>query len=778
MGNLIESISKYRLLILLCLCVLLIIVAVIVLRALISAIGKYISDKQSVANKGVLREKDFSVSQGHEKNQVLRQFIVPEGGIDPAPNGYMIINDGGKDAFVRTMTISSMPKRIKFADTLAPLLNYPDVTASIRLLPVPVEKMRHKIERQIEIVEAEAIASEGETNRVRKLQSQFREWSTWAEELEEEEESFFDVGFIFTFVADSVSALNKKTDDFRSKAHLKGLEVSNCFGVQAEAFLENMPFNGHNSVISKYITSSAICYHPFNSKAASALFNYTSSSFSHKKGVPLGRNMGTFEPFFYDLFDPSHFGFTLLIFGKTNSGKSATIKMLAERMVLLGIRFVAIDTQQRKGTSEGEYATLAVVVGGVNYKISASSGEILNPFEVQESVVYIKENASSGYERRTLELAAAIPQKVAILRTMMQTSSSMKDKRVELDAVMEANLDDILTSIVKELYEERGIKDGDADSLYTFGTVVSGAKLQSGVIPKELPAVTDYYKKLLIKSRQNTNPDMERCYRLLQVAHKEYVRELYYAPESLVFFTREEYQALDYDADNSNIKLYYREDIDDYEEVVVIKGIRPYFDGQSTVAINHKCPFTNLDISLLSEEEKVVAQAIALDVMTEQFIKKNSEQLSSSDHIVGICDESHDFFKHSYARKSLENTVRTVRKRNAGMIFGSQTVREFEAYEETRAILSQAATKMVFKQDEKVSYLEDVLNITASQASRIVNELGSARNDDFSGRNKGEMCVIDGNDVAFCKVDYLRKTEYLSVETDAAAVMKKIGNAS
>ena len=82
---------------------------------------------------------------------------------------------------------------------------------------------------------------------------------------------------------------------------------------------------------------------------------------------------------------------------------------------------------------------------------------------------------------------------------------------------------------------------------------------------------------------------------------------------------------------------------------------------------------------------------------------------------------------------------------------------------------------MVFKQDvEELEELTKPLNITENQARIIRDRLGVSVNQDDpeeASRHRGEMCVIDNGRVVFVKVDYLRKTESLSVETDASTVI-------
>ena len=44
-----------------------------------------------------------------DKNKAMRQVVAPNG-VDPNINSYLILNDGGKDVYVRCFSIVAMPK--------------------------------------------------------------------------------------------------------------------------------------------------------------------------------------------------------------------------------------------------------------------------------------------------------------------------------------------------------------------------------------------------------------------------------------------------------------------------------------------------------------------------------------------------------------------------------------------------------------------------------------------------------------------------------------------
>lgn len=771
MLRLFRNLAPYRGLFLFTSELILVAVLIILAKALYKKLKNEYEESKKYENQPLLKHEYKADLSEVERQNVIRQMIAADG-VDANPNTYMSVSDGGREVYVRSVTISKLPKKVRFAETLKPLLNFPNCTSTAFVEPVDVSEISRKLDRQINILESEQIVNKDNPNRVRKLYQQEAETTRWASEVEMGDKKFFYCGFLFTFFADSVEELNKITDSFRSAALNKKMDISNCYAVQGEAYLSGMPLNRRQFNFFSKIGSDAVKMHLMDQESVSVILNYTTDYFTHKKGIPLGRNLFTQMPFVFDIYDPSHDGFTVVICGKTNSGKSATIKMMEERYIPLGYRFVSIDSQTRKGTSEGEYSSVTEINGGVNFQISSKNGNILNIFDVQESTAFVKESANSGHEIRTLDLNGSITEMVYNLRSMMQIGANDKDR--ELDAVMDSDIDSILRKVVKELFLERGIVHGNADSLYEEGAVVRDGLLQSGYVHKKLPTMTDFFKKVLQYKWANRDLALVGAYKLITNTLCEYVRELYYCESDYLFFTKEEYDSMPKDPEHPEQRLFLN-DNDRYVPVTALLGIRPYFDGQSTLNITRDCPVTNIDISQLTELERKVAREIAVRFVNERFVKKNSEKLDGSDKLVVIIDEAHENFEYEYGRKIFANMVRTARKRNVGCIFSTQTVAEFIRYDETADILRQAAVKMVFKQDgQDQDLLIKTLNITSSQARIITNQIGvvTDKSDPHARtRHRGEMCVIDGEDVLFVKVDYLKSVEKLAVETDASAVI-------
>lgn len=768
------EIAKYRTLFVAALDVLIIVATLIIGVSVVKKVMAMYKEYNSTESKESLRNMDYSKTPRSRRASIIRHVIAADG-VDPGPNGYMVINDSGQDVYLRSFTITKLPKRTVFANTFAGLFDFPGCTSSVFVEPITEAEMIRRLDRQINILESEYISASGNVNRQRKLGLQQSETESWSRALETGNNSFYNVGFLFTIYADDIVSLNKQSDAFRALALAKGMDISNCFAVQPEAYLSNAPLCRKVSINTKLIKADAIKTHQMDKYSLSTVYNYTESSFSHKYGIPLGRDMFTKKPFVFDVYDGSHDGFTILVFGKTGSGKSATIKIMCCRYRVQGYRFVCIDSQARKGTGEGEYATCAELMNGVNFQISAASNNILNLFDVQESKKFVKDSASSGHEVLTLELTEKIIQCVNSIITMVQGSNE------RFDGTTSTYMNRIVTDTVTAVYDEYGIKNGEPDSLYEAGQVIENGQLTSGKVRKKLPVFSDFYKKLLIANRDNDDAELAKTYRILLFALKDYVREVYYTANSVHFLTKDEYENLplveqEVLRDNKRVIRKVRVWVNeqgDHENVYQIHGIRPYYDGQSTLRVSQECAFTNIDISQLTESEKVVAREIALGFVNENYIKKNSENLSNANKLLCIFDEAHENFVYEYARKTLSNIVRTARKRNVAILFSTQTVKEYDRYPETQDILKQAAVKLIAKQDyQDMEYLMDALNLTESQANYIVTNLGGNMDTDTKNLHRGEMCLVDGNKVAFIKVDYIRKTEALAVETDSAEIEK------
>ena len=530
-------------------------------------------------------------------------------------------------------------------------------------------------------------------------------------------------------------------------------EYDQCYGVQPEAFLSGMPLNKRVDAGIGPVRTAGLKRHTMDKLSLCSIFNHAQTDFIHENGVILGRNMSNWKPVAYDCYDASHNGYNVVFCGMTGTGKSATMKILASRYISKnGYRFVAIDSQARG--SRGEYSMMADVQCGVNYQVSVGSPVILNPFEVCEE----EEWSERDGDYLVLKLKDKIEDAKGSIMIMVQGSRGTAG--FELATYLER----IITDIIIELYDDLGIVDGQVDSLFEDTAVGEHMFLSAGRKKrKPMPTLTGFYKKALVKERENRIAEHKKAYRVLLDSLKERVKELYYCPGCLAFYTREQYEA-------GSVCPCQKAG----GRISRIQGVKSYFDGQSNVAIDRNVKFTNIDLSQQPEEERAVARLIALSFVTEHFIKRNAVNPKKTEYLGVICDELHENFKSLPAVQKLDYVSRTSRKRLVSLWTATQALKDYQRMPETEALLKQAATKFVFKQDyQDRAWVKEALNVTNGQADRIM-ELGGDPSDADSDR-KGEVCIVDNGKVCFCKVDYLKSAEAVFVETDARILQAMYG---
>ncbi len=662
---------------------------------------------------------------------------------------YLYICDMGNNYYVRSFYIEQMPLNVRFATTFRSLFQFHDTTSSVPIVPLDASKAAESIKKNIDKDMAEILDAEKrlDTSRMAEMQKLQATHLRWLDDLQSGKESFFEMAFLFSIKADSLDKLKYMCTEFVSLAKRTGVEVCSCFGWQDLAYQANAPYNTMASTKSSGSLFSGkipIKWHIMDESAAATIFNHTNTHFTHPTGIMAGHNLDTGEIINVDFYAPSHDGYSVAVEGKTGCGKSLMCKVYVARLAHFGYRFACIDTDRSNG--RGEYSGVCDAVDGVNYELRSNSPNRLNIFEVDEQV---EDDPYMKRSRRVLRLSDKASDIYKILVYVINYHKSAPD------AATATFMEKIIKSCVAGVYAERGIYDGDPDSLYVDDSGFEGGVLGSGRKRKELPTMSDAFLWILREKRENKNPLYAVAFQMLEDVFSDLVDELYYDEETLERVPKTEYDIREYSG----------------RTIVRVKGTRGYFDGQSTIAVNKKIPFINIDISDLPDDDKVLGQQVAMSFLIEHFIKKNSTKRradgsGSHDRIVMIVDEAHRMFDVPESRKFLADQVRTARKNNASMWIITQNYADYLKYPETEDIIRNVAMQFMFKQaptDRRL--LEEKTVLTSSAVSRVL-KLGGDPNDNNDKSHKGEVCLIDGDNVVFMKVDYLAATEAVFAETD------------
>lgn len=723
------------------------ILGIIILGILLFSFYKKIKEQYDIyyqrKKEKELLEMDFKQESIFSINKSLRQCVAPDGVSANQPN-YIILNDTGKDIYVRTLGVIALPKQAYFAKTFKPVLDYHNSTTSIFVEPVKKEDAGKQIDNEIRLIEIEEETAENNARR-RSLRNQKAERNQWANDNDKDLIRFFHVGILITIHADTLKELDANTWDLVQKGKKEGIILTTCWGMQSEAFISNAPLGKI-----QYVNSGIKSIPPFVEKflmthdSLSTIYNYTSKKFTLSEGTLLGEDLFTHQVKRIKLFDPTRNGYNIVIAGTTSVGKSSLCKsLLVKDSIENNTRYIFLDRQRPAGQTEGEYTHFVRSLNGTIYKFDDEAGNILNPFEVSEEYCVVKDGDEIIGEEPTLKLKERISITSEILSIMVFNN----DESLKKDWIDVSNINSLITKIVAELYEDKDIFHGVPESLFEDVDTPNG-KIQ---VRKDLPTLSDFYKKLVYKQYFEPAEEFKNIYSIVRNAIEPYIRELYYLKDTYEFITKEEANR----PENRN-------------KVVIVKGIKTYYDGQSTIQYNKNMRAMSYDLSGLSEKEQNIANLIAMFHSNELYVKKNSENPTKMQPLCIVYDEAHISLKDPKCAAMIELQARIVRKKNCMIILLLQAIGDLEEKKckNGDAIIKNIGLFILFKQSKiDADFIRKNITVTEAELQQIF-ELGGSIDENNKVARKGEFYITDTYSGTFVKGAYMPKVEARIVETD------------
>lgn len=714
-----------------------------------SMIKKLASEKKQYASFNDDEIRHYPEYEHSESDDIVltRQLINPDD-VNSNPQSYMTIDDGGQTVYVRTFTIVMLPKKMTFAVTWSKIANYEGVVASAFVRRLTKKEASKAFDSHITMLQGEIHRAEDpekeDPNRARKLRKQLRKATEWAEKSENDDDIFFDVGFLLTIKAPSLQELNLKSDSFFKAGTKVGMLLSNCYGLQEEAYKANMPFN----TVFRKGGREPVNWFLFDRDALATLYNHTRVRFVHRNGVPIGSGLYDGDIATWDPFDKSHIhGYSVLFVGPPGVGKSATVKALSTRLVPFNYRFVTIDSQSVGG--RGEYVVPAMSSGGIVYRIGRNSSTICNLFDIEPETVN---------SVQILDLKKKIESIRLSIMSMLQAEG--------IDFKEAAYLKDILKKAIQESYDEKGIVDGNVESLYENGNVIEDGKITSGKRKKEMPTLGFCYMQLLIDSRNEKNPAKREIYEVVLSAMSSWIKGIYYSEKTLTFIDRETYYGLE-SREVNHRKVRQMEINGEIENVVAVEGQSAYFDGQSSIDMSKKYSYSSYDISGLTETERKIARTILISYIEERYVIPNNENIEEAEKIIIIIDEAKEHFDVGESTRTQSSRfVRQCRKKNVGLWWILQAISDCEGDKNTEDVFKLSETKFIFKQDiSEEEFMKKKLPLSELQRKKLYTLNGTRERNSVSYSKPGQVCLVDGGSVYFMQVDIM-PSEKIILETD------------
>lgn len=587
-----------------------------------------------------------NIKTGLENNQASLKDLLAPSGVDASKYDYLEIFSK-ISRFARVFYVTTMPRQATFPYLLTDIYQFGDINASVYINPIPESTSQNELNKIIVELQSERYVAHdrGDINRESILGDKQAEAEALRDQIAAGYNKLYEATIIATLFAYDKEELDKLSELLAMEASKSMIGLKAIWAKQEEGFKSNLPLNA-NSINRK---------HTFDRGSMSTVFPFMSAEIGHDVGVPIGINKQTGLPLLFDNFHSSLTNYNMIIFGKSGSGKSVTIKtIMARSAVLMGIESLVLD-------AEGEYVIVAEALGGINITLSPNSKTVINIFDIETEIV---KDEITGKEKRVLNVENKIEDATQALLTMARGAT----RSTEVGELTKQ----IIAEIVADEYKRVGITN-NPDSLYvdatnysTDGTIVSPKK--------DMPTIGSWYSALLEKAKENDNEDYQYHFSYLLKVMKQYTREY--------------------------------------------NGQLAYFDGQSTFELLDGTPFINIDISQLEERfARPLAQQILLSWIWEKYVKKNSEDRTKARKKRVLVDEAWMLLDYPEAVDFLNTMARRARKRNVSLAVVSQKFQDFYEKKEAQAVLTSAEIKLFLAQDKsEIEYLKEVFKLSEGEA--------------------------------------------------------------
>ena len=195
------------------------------------------------------------------------------------------------------------------------------------------------------------------------LETAYRDLEDLRDKLQQAREKLFKFGLYITVYANSLEELNKIETSIRSILDAKMAYSKPAIYQQVEGFNSTLPIVNDELQINTTMNSGPIA----------ATFPFVSSDLTSDSGILYGINRHNNSLILFDRFSLENAN--TVIFGKAGGGKSYAAKLEILRSMMLGSEVIVIDP-------EDEYRYLAETIGGAFLKISLTSENHLNPFDL------------------------------------------------------------------------------------------------------------------------------------------------------------------------------------------------------------------------------------------------------------------------------------------------------------------------------------------------------------------------------------------------------------
>lgn len=317
--------------------------------------------------------------------------------------------------FAATYFVYTYPRYLQ-TNWLSPIINL-DSAFDIGMFIHPMDssivlKNLRKVVTQIQ----SQMNMEEEAGKIRDpiLETAYRDAEDLRDSLQQGTERFFQFGLYLTVYSDSLEGLDRAATEIESLLETKLVYAKPAIMQMSEGFNSTMPLGSDRLVIGNNM----------NTAPLSTTFPFVSSDLTSNRGVLYGINRHNNSLILFDRFSMENAN--MVIFAKSGAGKSYAVKLEILRSLMLGTDVIVIDP-------ENEYKYLCDTVGGSFMKISLTSPNHINPFDLPVPLAdespsdVLKTNIANLSGMLKLMLGTLTPEEDALLDKALAETYAVRD---------------------------------------------------------------------------------------------------------------------------------------------------------------------------------------------------------------------------------------------------------------------------------------------------------------------------------------------------------------
>lgn len=195
------------------------------------------------------------------------------------------------------------------------------------------------------------------------LDTAYRDLEDLRDKLSQAQEKLFQFGIYITMYADTLEDLNRNEAEIKSMLEARLVYTKPALFQQKEGINSVFPFGKDEIMVHSL----------FNSSPVSSVFPFVSFDLTANKGILFGINRHNNSLVLFDRFSMENYN--SIVFAKSGSGKSYTMKLEILRTLMFDTDVIVIDPER-------EYEYLAESVGGRYFNVSLTSKHHINPFDL------------------------------------------------------------------------------------------------------------------------------------------------------------------------------------------------------------------------------------------------------------------------------------------------------------------------------------------------------------------------------------------------------------